>query len=134
MIKALLPSQLHWLLRASGLLHADAAPPSAAWCLALVSAGALIPLSSLSSMEQIKYASVASVVLVYIFVLCVCAAGYLRVTSDEMAMREWTDDQHWWRGNPSDWLRAFPIVSFSFLCHSTHRAGSNPTLCTPRAY
>ena len=116
-IKTLLPSQVAFAMHAAGL-PPGTTPPSPSLCIGIVSLVALIPLSSLSSMEQIKYASIASVVLVYGFVLCVCFAGYRKLfASGGASAWAWIEHQHWWRGDVVDWLRAIPIVSFSFLCH-----------------
>lgn len=120
-VKALLPSQLEWLMHAAGV-PPSVPPPSAGWALACVAAVALVPLSSLPSMEQVKYASVASVVLVYGFVLCVCAAGALELHDSPAAYDAFAGaDAEWWRGGLADWLRCFPVVCFSFLCHSAQQ-------------
>ena len=117
-VKALLPSQLEWLMRAAGIDLSVVPPPPASLALVVVACVALVPLSSLPSMEQVKYASVASVVLVYGFVLCVCAAGALRLHESPEAFDAFAgEDAEWWRGGIADWLKCFPVVCFSFLCH-----------------
>ena len=78
------PTQLELLAHALAGTPLDA-PPRRSLCLGLVSAIALVPLSSLDAMEKVKYASVASVVLVYTFVGCVCAAGALRLLESRQA-------------------------------------------------
>ena len=67
-IKALLPSLLQAAL---GL----AAAPSSTTCLVSVAALLLAPLTSLRTMDQLRFASTLSIVLVYAFVVAVAAAG-----------------------------------------------------------
>ena len=111
-IKGLLPDQIQAVARL-------AEPPSPAVSLALVSAVFLLPLSALRTMEQMRYASIASVVLVYVFVLMVCAAGAITVMREAGTPHGDVDDEptRWFRGGVHEWLRAVPIVAFSYLCH-----------------
>lgn len=71
-IKGLLPYQFDALLQLVGV-HLEA-PPSRVACLLVVSIICLLPLSAQRTMDQMRYASIASVALVYVFVACVSHA------------------------------------------------------------
>ena len=85
-------------------------------CLAAVAVAVLVPLSAMEKMDQLRYASVASVALTYAFVALVTYAGvstFLRLSADEAAA--WWSQQLF-RGGAGDWLEAVPVVCFSYLC------------------
>ena len=85
-------------------------------CLAAVAVVVLVPLSAMEKMDQLRYASVASVALTYAFVALVMYAGvstFLRLSADEAAA--WWSQQLF-RGGAGDWLEAVPVVCFSYLC------------------
>ena len=89
---------------------------SGTFCLAAVAVAVLVPLSAMEKMDQLRYASVASVALTYAFVALVMYAGvstFLRLSADEAAA--WWSQQLF-RGGAGDWLEAVPVVCFSYLC------------------
>ena len=127
-IKGLLPSQLHAL--ANLLLGTDLTeePLGPTASLMAVSALVLVPLTSLKTTEQMKLASIASVILVYVFVGIMCAAGVLTLmdhdkyldddgTSVVHAFEPGGSSSVWFRGGLVEWLKAVPVVGFSYLCH-----------------
>jgi len=101
--------------------------PSEALCLGLVCAVCLVPLSSMSTMAQLRFASAASIFLIAGFVVAVVAAALsVEVGSSPVAAEARVYDAHglklssWWRpldGSPTQWLSTLPIVLFSYLCH-----------------
>lgn len=80
-----------------------AVPPSTSLCLSVVAATCLVPLSSMESMDQLRYASIASVVLVYVFVGCICVAGVATLMEDGKA-KQFLHPDEWSRGDLLDWL------------------------------
>lgn len=109
-IKTLLPDVVR------SLLHLASPPPVVA-CLAAVCVGLLWPLSSLSSMDELRWASLASIALIYAFVAAVCAAGAHVLLYAEPGLWEAWLSQPLIRGSLADWAREVPVACFSFLCH-----------------
>ena len=100
-------------------------------CLAAVAVAVLVPLSAMEKMDQLRYASVASVALTYAFVALVMYAGvstFLRLSADEAAA--WWSQQLF-RGGAGDWLEAVPVVCFSYLCTKTCRTSSSSSADSP---
>ena len=118
-IKGLLPSQLHAL--ANLLLGTDLTeePLGPTASLMAVSALVLVPRSPPQTTEQMKLASIASVILVYVFVGIMCAAGVLTLmdhdkyldddgTSVVHAFEPGGSSSVWFRGGLVEWLKASP--------------------------
>ncbi len=113
-IKGLLPDLAQLVLRVA--LPMSPAP-GAGTCLVAVALTCLVPLSAMESMDQLRYASIASVVLVYVFVGCVCVAGIQTLRERGQASAFTHPAEGWSRGDAYDWLRCVPVVGFSYLCH-----------------
>ena len=115
-IKGLLPTLALLILTPFGEM---ASPPDRRLCLVVVAFCCLVPLSAMESTDELRYASIASVVLVYVFVACVCVAGIATLLEkDEGNTHAFIHPENgWWRGSVLDWLQCVPIVGFSYLCH-----------------
>lgn len=109
-IKGLLPLTFQAL---TGL----ATPPSQAACLAFVSFTCLFPLSALKTTDQMRWASIVSVVLVYVFVFYIVAAGIMTLAEVPGALHKLLHPTSLVRGGVTEWLQAAPVVGFSYLCH-----------------
>lgn len=119
-IKQLTPRLVRFFLQLPEL-------PSEALCLGLICAVCLVPLSSMRTMAQLRFASAASIFLIAGFVGAVIAAacrvelGFSPIAAEARTL---DGGAPWWAlfaGSASDWLSALPIVAFSYLCHQVTR-------------
>jgi amino acid permease len=110
-IKGLLPGQLQAL--SLGWLSE---PPSQTVSLVFVSVTCLLPLSALKTVEAMRYASIASVVLVYAFVGLVCVAGVTTLSQQRYQMERLLSKDWLLRGGLVEWLRVVPVVGLSYMC------------------